>query len=123
MAMALTAGDVQLMFNNVQTVLQNVKAGQLVALAVAEPERIPVLPDLPTVAETVPGFEMAPWVGIVVPAKTPKEIVARLADETLAMMRDPEVVTLLTDQQVTPFALPADEFEQLIRKDLDRWRT
>jgi len=121
MAMALTAGDVQLMFNNVQTVLQNVKAGQLVALAVAEPERIPVLPDLPTVAETVPGFEMAPWVGIVVPAKTPKEIVARLADETLAMMRDPEVVTLLTDQQVTPFALAPHEFEQLIGRDLEKW--
>ena len=120
-AMALTAGDVQLMFNNVQTVLQQVQAGQMTALAVAEPQRMAALPDVPTVAETVPGFEMAPWIGVIVPAKTPKEIVARLGEETLAVMRDPEVVKLLTDQQVTPYALPADEFEQLIKKDLDRW--
>jgi tripartite-type tricarboxylate transporter receptor subunit TctC len=121
MAMALSAGDVQLSFNNVQTVLQNVKAGQMVALAVAEPQRIPALPDLPTIAETVPGFQIAPWIGIIVPAKTPKEIVARLADETLATMHDPEVVALLTDQQVTPFALPPREFEQLIGRDLEKW--
>ena len=66
-SLALIGGEVQLGFNNVQTLLQNVKAGQLRALAVAEPQRMPVLPDLPTVAETVPGFTMAPWIGIIVP--------------------------------------------------------
>ncbi len=120
-SLALIAGEVQMGFNNVQTLLQNAQSGQLVALAVAEPKRMPALPDLPAVAETVPGFEMAPWVGIIAPAKTPKEIVARLSQETLAVMRDPEVVKLLTDQQVTPFAIPPEPMEQLIKKDLDKW--
>src|SRR3979411_1325554 len=74
-SLALIGGEVQMGFNNVQTLLQNVKEGQLRALAVAAPERMPALPDVPAVAETVPGFTMAPWIGIIVPAKTPKEIV------------------------------------------------
>jgi tripartite-type tricarboxylate transporter receptor subunit TctC len=120
-SLALIGGEVQMGFNNVQTLLQTVQSGQLVALAVAEPKRMPALPNLPTVAETVPGFEMAPWVGIIAPAKTPKEVVDRLSKETLAIMRDPEVVKVLTEQQVTPFALDPGELDGLIRKDLEKW--
>jgi tripartite-type tricarboxylate transporter receptor subunit TctC len=120
-SLALIGGEVQMGFNNVQTLLQTVRSGQLVALAVAEPKRMPALPDLPAVAETVSGFEMAPWVGIIAPAKTPKEIVDRLAKETVAIMRDPAVVKQLTDQQVTPFALDPDQLDALIRKDLEKW--
>jgi tripartite-type tricarboxylate transporter receptor subunit TctC len=120
-SLALIAGEVQLGFNNVQTLLQNVRAGQLKALAVAEPQRVPTLPDVPAVAETVPGFTMAPWIGIIVPAKTPKEIVNRLSEATLAVMRSPEVIKLLNDQQVTPMATGPQAFEELIKKDLDKW--
>jgi tripartite-type tricarboxylate transporter receptor subunit TctC len=120
-SLALIAGEVQMGFNNVQTLLQNVRTGQLRPLAVAEPQRLALLPDIPTVDETVPGFTMAPWIGIIVPARTPKDIVSRLTQETLAVMRDPEVVKLLTDQQVTPMASGSPDFEQLIRSDLDRW--
>jgi tripartite-type tricarboxylate transporter receptor subunit TctC len=122
-SLALIGGEVQLGFNNVQTLLQNVRASQLKALAVAEPQRVPTLPDVPTVAETVPGFTMAPWIGIIVPIKTPKDIVARLTQETLAVMRDPEVIKLLTEQQVTPMATGPEEFEALIKRDLERWST
>ncbi len=122
-SLALIGGEVQLGFNNVQTLLQNVRAGQLKALAVAEPQRVPTLPDVPAVAETVPGFTMAPWIGIIVPIKTPKDIVARLTQETLAVMRDPEVIKLLTEQQVTPMATGPEEFEALIKRDLERWST
>src|SRR5215510_3783538 len=120
-SLALVAGEVQMGFNNVQTLLQNVQSGQLRALAVAEPRRMPALPELPAVAETVPGFEMAPWVGIVVPAATPREVVNRLSEATLAVMRDADVAKLLTDQQVTTMALAPNEFGQLIRRDLDKW--
>jgi tripartite-type tricarboxylate transporter receptor subunit TctC len=120
-SLALIGGEVQLGFNNVQTLLQNVRAGQLRALAVAEPQRVPALPDVPTVAETVPGFAMAPWIGVIVSAKTPKDIVARLSVETLAVMHNPEVINLLNDQQVTPMPTGADEFEKLIKTDLERW--
>ena len=78
--MALIAGEVQMGYNNVQTSLQNA-ATAVRALAIGEPQRLPHLPDIPTVAETLPGFEMSPWVGLFVPAKTPKEIVARLSKE------------------------------------------
>jgi tripartite-type tricarboxylate transporter receptor subunit TctC len=120
-SLALIAGEVQMGFNNVQTLLQTVQSGQLVAIAVAEPKRMPALPDIPAVAETVPGFEMAPWVGIIAPAKTPNEIVGRLAKETLAIMHDPQVVKQLAEQQVTPFALDPDQLGELIRKDLEKW--
>ena len=120
-SLALIGGEVQLGFNNVQTLLQNVRAGQLRALAVAEPQRVPVLPDVPTVDETVPGFTMAPWIGIIVPVKTPKEIVAKLSEATLAVMRDPEVIKILNEQQVTPMATGSAEFEALIKKVLERW--
>jgi tripartite-type tricarboxylate transporter receptor subunit TctC len=120
-SLALIGGDVQMGFNNVQTLLQNVRGGQLRALAVAEPQRVAALPDVPTVAETVPGFSMAPWIGIIVPVKTPKEVVARLGEATLAVMRDPEVIKVLNEQQVTPMAMDSGEFEGLIKKDLDRW--
>jgi tripartite-type tricarboxylate transporter receptor subunit TctC len=120
-SLALIGGEVQMGFNNVQTLLQNVRAGQLRPLAVAEPQRLAILPDVPTVAETVPGFAMAPWVGIIVPARTPADIVNRLAHASLAVMSDPAVIRLLTDQQVTPMAMRTQEFEQLIRSDLERW--
>jgi tripartite-type tricarboxylate transporter receptor subunit TctC len=120
-SLALIGGEVQMGFNNVQTLLQNVRAGQLRPLAVAEPQRLPILPDVPTVAETVPGFAMAPWVGIIVPARTPDEIVNRLAHATLAVMSDPAVIRLLNDQQVTPMVTSTQEFEQLIKSDLERW--
>ncbi len=122
-SLALVAGDVQMGFNNVSTLYQNLQAGQVVALGVAEPKRIPELPNVPAVSETLPGFEMAPWAGIIVPARTPKDIVARLAQETTAVMRDPEVVKLLTEQQLTPYSLEASEFEKLIRQDHEKWAT
>lgn len=120
-SMALLSGEIQLGFNNVQTLLQHVQSGKLVALAVAEPQRMPSLPDLPAVAETVSGFEMAPWVGLIVPAGTPKEVVTRLSEETLAVMRDPAIAKLFTDQQLTVMALGPDQFADLIRKDLAKW--
>jgi tripartite-type tricarboxylate transporter receptor subunit TctC len=120
-AMGLVAGEVQLAFNNVQTTLQNIREGQLVPLGVGELKRVPVLPDVPTIGETVPGFNMAPWVGVIAPAGTPKEIVERLSREVTAVMNDPEVIKILTDQQVTPFPMPQSEFVELVKTDLDKW--
>ena len=120
-AMALLGGEVQLMFNNVQTVLQNVKAGQMIPLAIAEPQRMPILPNIPTVAETVPGFGMAPWIGVIAPIQTPKDIVAKLTQETLAVMRDPELIKTLEEQQVTPYTLEPAQFTDLIKTDLEKW--
>jgi tripartite-type tricarboxylate transporter receptor subunit TctC len=120
-AMAIIAGEVQVEFNNVSTLLPYVKDGKLKALAVAEPHRMPEFPDWPAVAETVPGFEMAPWVGIIAPAGTPKPVVERLTTTTLAIMGEPAIAKQFADQQLTVMALGPDRFEQLIRGDLDKW--
>ena len=120
-AMALIAGDVQIGFIPVQTLLPYVKSGQLVAIAIGEPQRMPSLPDVPTVSETLPGFETAAWEGIVVPAGTPKEIVTRLREATFSIMRDPAIAKQFTDQQKIVMALGPNEFADLIRKDSAKW--
>jgi tripartite-type tricarboxylate transporter receptor subunit TctC len=121
MALGIIGGEVQVEFNNVSTLLPYVKDGKLKVLGVAEPKRIPEFPDWPAVAETVPGFEMAPWVGLIAPAGTPKAIVDKLSTATLTVMRDPAVVKQFGDQQLTVMALDRVDFAKLIRADTAKW--
>jgi tripartite-type tricarboxylate transporter receptor subunit TctC len=121
MAMGILAGEVQVEFNNVSTLYPYVKDGKLKALGVAEPKRMPQFPDWPAVAETVPGFEMAPWVGIIAIAGTPKPIVDKLTAATLAVLNDPAVVKQFADQYLTVMALDQDKFTALIRSDTEKW--
>ncbi|MPZ40802.1 MAG: hypothetical protein GEU95_22670 [Rhizobiales bacterium] len=123
-AVGQIAGEVQLGYNNVQVLLQNIRAGQLIPLGIGEPERMPVLPDVPTIFETVPGlppFGMTSWAGIIAPAKMPKAIVDRLNKEVTAVMAEPEVVKLLEAQQLTPFSLEQAAFADLVKTDLEKW--
>ena len=121
LAIGMLGGEVHAGFNNVSTLLQQTQAGKLIALAVAEPKRMPDLPDVPTIAETLPGFDIAPWVGLVVPTGTPKDIVDKLAVETIAVMRDPVVVKQFNEQQLIVMVLEKEKFGDLIRKDLEKW--
>jgi tripartite-type tricarboxylate transporter receptor subunit TctC len=121
MALGIIGGEVQVEFNNVATLLPYVKDGKLKVLGVAEPKRIPEFPDWPAVAETVPGFEMAPWVGMIAPAGTPKPIVDKLTAGMLEVLNDPAVVKQFADQQLTVMALPQDRFAALIRADTAKW--
>lgn len=120
-AVGLIGGEVQVGFLPAQTLLPHVKSGNLIAIGVGEPQRMPSLPDLPTVAETLPGFDAAAWEGIIVPVGTPKEIVTRLREETLSIMRDPAIAKQFTDQQKIVMALDSDEFADLVRKDSAKW--
>src|SRR5690242_15127033 len=120
-AQALLAGEVQVGFNNVQTLLPFVKEGKLKPLGVAEPKRMPDFPELPAVAETVPGFEMAPWVGIVAPAGTPQAVIDRLSKEMETVMADPGIAKQFADQQLTVMCLTKDKFTDLIKRDLAKW--
>ena len=86
---AVLAGDVQLMYNNFATALPHVEAGKLNGLAVGGTQRLPDYPNIPTVAETIPGFDVTPWVGVFAPAKTPKEIVTRLTRKSKPWSRTP----------------------------------
>jgi tripartite-type tricarboxylate transporter receptor subunit TctC len=118
---ALIAGDVQLMYNNVATAQPHVEAGKLNGLAVGGTARLPALPSMPTVAETVPGFDVTPWVGIFAPAKTPKEIVARLSKEVEALLKDPEVVKIFDANQIRAAYLDSEPFTRQIKKETDDW--
>jgi tripartite-type tricarboxylate transporter receptor subunit TctC len=119
--MALIGGDVQLMYNNVATALEHVRGGKAVPIAVGEPARLPALPDIPAVAETVPGFEMSAWVAIFVPAKTPKDVVTRLSQEVAALLKDPDVMKIFAEQQILAFYKDPDDLARYIKAELEKW--
>jgi tripartite-type tricarboxylate transporter receptor subunit TctC len=118
---AVLAGDVQLMYNNFATALPHVQAGKLNGLAVGGTERLPDYPNTPTVAETIPGFDVTPWVGVFAPAKTPKEIVTRLSKEIEALVKDPEVVKIFKANQIRAAYLDSEPFAKQIKKETDDW--
>ncbi len=118
---AVLAGEVQLTYNNVATAKPHVDAGKLTGLGVGTLDRLPALPNVPAIAETVPGFNVTPWVGIFAPAKTPKEITARISKEVDAMLKDPAIVKNFADQQIRAAYLDTPEFTAEIKKETDAW--
>jgi len=115
------AGQTQLIFTAGTQSLEHVKAGKLRLLAVTEGKRSPLLPDVPTVAETLSGFEMAVWYGAYGPAGLAKEIVARLNGEIGRILLMPEVNKRMADIAVEIASSSPDELAELTRADAARW--
>jgi tripartite-type tricarboxylate transporter receptor subunit TctC len=115
------AGQTQLMFTAGTQSLEHVKAGKLRLLAVTEGKRSPLLPDVPTVAETVPGFEMAVWYAAYGPAGLAKEIVVQLNAEIGRILFLPDVKKLMDDIAVETAKSSPDELATLTRADADKW--
>jgi tripartite-type tricarboxylate transporter receptor subunit TctC len=111
------------MYNNVATALPHVQAGKLTGLAVGGATRLPTLPNVPTVAETVPGFDVTPWVGLFLPAKTPKDVVARLSREVEALLKEPEVIKIFEASEIRAAYLDTEPFTRQIKKEMDDWET
>jgi tripartite-type tricarboxylate transporter receptor subunit TctC len=123
-APALTSvlgGQVQLMFVSMPSVLEYVRSGQLRALAVTSVKRSELLPDIPTVGESVPGFEAGPFYGVGAPKNTPPEIVERLNVEINAGLVDPKLRARLTDLGCTPVPGSPVEFGKLIADETEKW--
>ena len=121
-SLALIGGDVQMGFNNVQTLLQNVRGGQLRALAVAEPQRVAALPDVPTVAEQgVPGFEAFAWFGMVAPAKTPAPVLDTLQREVAAILKMPDVQKRFAELGAGPGTVAGAGFGKFLAEDSAKW--
>ena len=118
---AVLAGDVQLMYNNFATAYPHVQAGKLVGLAVGGTERLPDYPDIPTVAETIPGFDVTPWVGVFAPANTPKDVVARLSKEVAALVADPDVIRIFKANQIRAAYLDSEPFTKQIAQETANW--
>jgi tripartite-type tricarboxylate transporter receptor subunit TctC len=117
------AGQTQLMFTAGTQSLEHVKAGKLKLLAVTEGKRSTLLPNVPTVAETLPGFEMAVWYGAYGPTGLAKEIVATLNTEIGRILLLPEVKKRMDDIAVETAASSPAELAALTRADADKWGT
>jgi tripartite-type tricarboxylate transporter receptor subunit TctC len=117
----LIAGQVQVMFDALPPSLGFIKAGQLRALAVTTTTRSPALPDIPTVTETVPGYDVSSWVAIVAPAHTPVEIVTRLNKEINSALADPAMIAKLDALGAAPMAMTPPELDKFIAAETEKW--
>jgi tripartite-type tricarboxylate transporter receptor subunit TctC len=117
----LIAGQVQVMFDALPPSLGFIKAGQLRALAVTTTKRSPALPDVPTVSETVAGYDVSSWTGMVAPAHTPPAIVARLNTEINGALADLAIVAKLNDLGAAPMAMTPEEFGKFIVDETQKW--
>ena len=117
------AGNVQLIFGSVSTTLQHIKSGRLRGLAVTTSKRISAMPELPTVAESgVPGYDVILWHGLVGPKGMPKAVVDRLNSEAAQILKSKAMEDLLAADGVTPAGGTPEQFQTLIKSDIERWR-
>jgi tripartite-type tricarboxylate transporter receptor subunit TctC len=117
----LLAGDVDLMFDNLGVSLPLVEAGKLKLLAVASANRLPTLPNVPTIAETLPGFEAVAWYGIVAPPNTPKTIIDKINADVNEALRQPEVQDHLKKLSAEIFGGSVERTSKYMREEIDRW--
>jgi tripartite-type tricarboxylate transporter receptor subunit TctC len=117
----LLGGRVQVMFSPLPESIGNIKDGKLRALAVTTAKRSPLLPDVPTVGESVPGFEASTWQGIGAPKNTPAEIVALLNKKINAALADPKIKERLASLGGEPYPLSPAAFEKLVVSETAKW--
>jgi tripartite-type tricarboxylate transporter receptor subunit TctC len=118
----LIAGQVDLMFDNLPSSIEQVRAGNLRAIAVTSAKRTSALPDVPTIAESgLPGFDASSWFAIFAPAKTPPEIVQKLNDEVLKALADPELQKRFADIGGEIRMYKPDELRAFVQAEIEKW--
>ena len=117
----LIGGQVQVMFPSPVGLLEYIQAGKLRALAVTTATRSDALPDIPTMAEFVPGYEASGWFGVGAPRNTPSEIIDKLNTEINAGLADPKMQARLADFGGTPLVLSPADFGRLIAEETEKW--
>jgi len=117
----LLAGQVQVIFDNMPSILQHIRAGSLRALAVTSTARSSLLPDVPTLADTVPGYEASALFGMGVPKNTPKEIIEKLNKEINAVLAEPAIKAKLIDLGGEPLIGPPEAFGAMIVAETEKW--
>jgi tripartite-type tricarboxylate transporter receptor subunit TctC len=119
--MDLVAGQYHYNFAGMQGAQILVRSGKLRALAVTTPKRLAALPDLPAVAEVLPGFEVVGWYGVIGPAKLPSPIVARLHEEFVKILSRPDVRERIVADGSEPIGSAPEDFRQFMLADLAKW--
>jgi tripartite-type tricarboxylate transporter receptor subunit TctC len=117
----LIAGQVQVMFDNIPTSIQHIKTGTLRPLAVTTAARMELLPDVPVVADVLPGYEASAWYGVGAPKGTPAEIVDKLNREINAILAEPKVKARFTELGAAPVTGSAADFRKLLVDETEKW--
>jgi tripartite-type tricarboxylate transporter receptor subunit TctC len=118
----LLAGQVQLTMTGSTAVLQHVHAGTMRGLGVSTLKRLSVAPEIPAIAETLPGFEASQWYGIVAPAHTPAPILKRYYEEIRRIMKLPDVKERLAAEGVDPWDVTPEQFRKHVAAEIPRWK-
>ncbi len=117
----LLGGQVQVTFDNMPSSIEHIKAGKLRALAVTTATRSPELPDVPTVGETVPGYEASAWFGVAAPKGTPREVIDILNKLTQEALKDPDMAAKLKQLGGVPLAGTPEDFGKVIVSETEKW--
>ena len=116
------AGQADMVMDLMFSAMPHVKGGKLRAIAITSPARSPLLPDVPTLAETgLPAMDLVVWNGLMVPAKTPKDVVAKLNAEVRKAMGTPEMKEKLASQGFNVLTGTPEQFSTLLKSEMDRW--
>ena len=117
------AGNVKLMTDSVASALPHIQSGRVRPIALCSARRVPQLPDVPTIAESlVPGYEAAGWSGLVAPTGTPPEIINRINADVVAILRDPAITKRIEDMGAVADPLTPDQFGTFVRAEVAKWR-
>jgi len=117
----LLAGEVQMTINPIPQAMEYVRTGRLRAIATTTAKRLEDLPDIPTVGESVSGYEALGWYGLSMPKNTPAEIVSKLNETTNAALADPKVKARLATLGIEPMPMTPAGFAKFIADDFDKW--
>jgi tripartite-type tricarboxylate transporter receptor subunit TctC len=117
----LMGGRYEFSFSGLQGALVQVRAGKLRALAVTTPRRLAALPDLPALAEALPGFEVVGWYGVIGPASMPASVVSRLHGELVKALAEPDIRSRIIADGSEPVGSSPAEFRAFMTADLDKW--
>jgi tripartite-type tricarboxylate transporter receptor subunit TctC len=119
---ALVGGEIQVYFAaSMGTVFPQLKSGRVRVLGVATRERLPFLPEVPPIADTVPGYEVQGWNGILAPAGTPRAIVDQLNREIVSIVKTPQFAEQFASEGIVPVGNTPDQFAAVMRVDIDKW--
>jgi len=115
------ANQVPLIFGGITASIQLTKSGKLKALGVTGPKRSRALPDVPAIAETLPGFDITAWYGFMAPAGTPREIVKKIHDDSVTIIHRPDFLERLERDGIEPVGNTPEQFAAQIKRDIERW--